>query len=138
MSYHLFAYGTLLPGLAPAEIAPVVAKLHPIGEGHLHGTLYLLGHYPGLVLTPVTGQVHGIVFRLPEDPDTATRILAQLDLYEGFYPNAPADSLFRRVLHPVTLETGDILDCWVYLFNQHPGSARILKDGRFPPTSPQP
>ena len=135
---HLFVYGTLRPCLAPAEIAPVVAQLEPTGEGHLQGTLYHLGHYPGLMLVPVTGLVHGIVFTLPEDPTIATEILAQLDLYEGFYPNSPSDSLFIRVLHPVTLTTGKIIDSWVYLFNQHPGSATILKDGRFPPTNPQP
>jgi gamma-glutamylcyclotransferase (GGCT)/AIG2-like uncharacterized protein YtfP len=128
---HLFVYGTLRPGLAPAEIAPVVAKLNPIGEGHLHGTLYHLGNYPGLVLTPVTGTVHGIVFQLPPDPQLAPKLLAKLDLYEGFYPNSPADSLFVRVLHPVTLATGELLDCWVYLFNQPPGPAPILQSGRY-------
>ena len=132
MSAHpLFVYGTLRPGLAPAEIAPVVAELHPIGEGHLHGTLYHLGHYPGLVLTPATNQVHGLVFQFPSDPELAASLLAQLDLYEGFYPNSPADSLFVRVLHPVTLATGELLDCWVYLFNQPPGPAPILQSGRY-------
>ena len=134
MPHPLFVYGTLRPGLAPAAIAPIVAQLNPIAEARLQGTLYHLGHYPGLVLTPITGQVHGIVFQLPQDP----HLLSQLDLYEGFYPNSPADSLFLRVLHPVTLATGEHLPCWVYLFNQHPGTAPILKDGRFPPTSPLP
>lgn len=130
---HLFAYGTLRPGLAPAEIAPAVAQLKPIGEGHLPGTLYHLGHYPGVVLTPVSGEVHGIVFELPEDPQTAATLLAQFDTYEDFHPHSPADSLFVRVQHPVTLADGRSLPCWVYLYNQPPGSALILGDGRFPP-----
>jgi len=133
MTHPLFAYGTLRPGLAPAEVAPVVAQLHPVAEAHLRGTLYHLGHYPGLVLTPVTGKVNGIVFELPPDAQIAFKLLAQLDLYEGFSPQSPADSLFLRVLHLVTLSTGELLTCWVYLFNQHPGSAPILEDGRFPP-----
>src|SRR5271166_6349557 len=108
MTHPLFVYGTLRPGLAPAEIAPVVAQLHPIGEGHLPGTLYHLGQYPGLVLAPITGQVHGAIFQFPPDAELAAQILAQFDLYEGFYPNAPADSLFLRVLHPITLSTGEL------------------------------
>ena len=133
VTHPLFIYGTLRPGLAPAEVAPVVAQLHPVAEAHLRGTLYHLGHYPGLVLTPVTGKVNGIVFELPPDAQIAFKLLAQLDLYEGFSPQSPADSLFLRVLHLVTLSTGELLTCWVYLFNQHPGSAPILEDGRFPP-----
>ena len=37
-----------------------------------------------------------------------------------------------------TLASGEPLECWVYLFHRDTGSARILKDGRFPPTNPQP
>lgn len=47
MSEYLFAYGTLQPGLAPAEIADVVAGFEIAGVGFVHGTLYDLGSFPG-------------------------------------------------------------------------------------------
>jgi gamma-glutamylcyclotransferase (GGCT)/AIG2-like uncharacterized protein YtfP len=131
MTHPLFVYGTLRPGFAPAEIASAVAQLHPIAEAHLQGTLYHLGQYPGLMLNPITGKVHGIVFQFPPDDHLAATLLAQLDTYEDFHPHSPADSQFVRVLHPVTLDDGRSLPCWVYLYNMHPGSAPILASGRY-------
>jgi gamma-glutamylcyclotransferase (GGCT)/AIG2-like uncharacterized protein YtfP len=45
MSAYLFAYGTLQPGLAPPDVALLVARLMPIGEGLARGVLYDLGRY---------------------------------------------------------------------------------------------
>lgn len=50
MPDYLFAYGTLLPGAAPAEISGAAARLKAVGEGQVRGLLYDLGHFPGAVL----------------------------------------------------------------------------------------
>jgi gamma-glutamylcyclotransferase (GGCT)/AIG2-like uncharacterized protein YtfP len=115
MSNLLFAYGTLLPGRAPDEIAGAVDKLQPIEQGFVRGTLYDLGGYPGAILDPSSQQaIAGTVLQLPEDAD----LLRQLDDYEGFDPSAPAESLFLRVLHPVSVASGRTLPCWVYVYNR--------------------
>jgi gamma-glutamylcyclotransferase (GGCT)/AIG2-like uncharacterized protein YtfP len=129
MSRYLFAYGTLQPGLTPQEIAPVVAKLRPLGEGFLFGTLYDLGKYPGAVLDPASPRrVYGTVFSLPRD----LNIWPQLDAYEGFDANHPQESQFVRSKARVTLvETGQALFCWVYAWNAVTDGAHILESGRF-------
>src|SRR5579871_961031 len=76
MCRYLFAYGTLQPGLAPPEIAPLVARLEPLGPGSIPGLLYDLGEYPGAILDPASPRtIWGTVFKLPADPT----LLVQLD-----------------------------------------------------------
>lgn len=128
MSNYLFTYGTLQPNHAPGEIASAVAHLQPVGKGFVHGVLYDLGDYPGAVLDPSSKRkISGTVFRLPED----AYILSTLDEYEGYDPHAPDGSLFIRTRYPVTLITGNILQCWLYTYNRNPETARILTSGQY-------
>jgi gamma-glutamylcyclotransferase (GGCT)/AIG2-like uncharacterized protein YtfP len=117
---HLFAYGTLQSGLAPVEIAPVVEKLRPVGEGFVDGKLYDLGDYPGAVLDPASAWiVYGTVYELPEDAE----VLRQLDAYEG--PE------YVRIEQLVTLTAGGVVSCWVYDFQGRPGQERFVASGRY-------
>jgi gamma-glutamylcyclotransferase (GGCT)/AIG2-like uncharacterized protein YtfP len=128
MSEFLFVYGTLQPGLAPAELAPAVANLVLIGEAFVNGVLYDLGGYPGAVLDASSQQrIIGAVYQVPEDPT----VMAELDAYEEFDPAAPQSSLFLRMLHPVELATGGALQCWVYVYNRDPGTATVISGGKF-------
>jgi len=126
MSEYLFSYGTLQPGHAPAEIMHAVDKLRSVGKGSIRGLLYDLGDYPGAVLSSDSKRtISGSVFQLAEDES----LLSQLDEYEGFDPKAPQESLFRRELHPVKLDSGKKLTCWIYVYNRKPDSARLLNSG---------
>ena len=121
MSSFLFTYGTLQPGRAPREIAPLIAKLEIAGRGYLHGTLLDFGHYPGAVLdASSSNRIPGTIYRLPPGGDLLTR----LDEYEEFTPLSPHTSQFIRELHPVNWEDGRAAVCWVYVFNQawNPGA----------------
>jgi gamma-glutamylcyclotransferase (GGCT)/AIG2-like uncharacterized protein YtfP len=117
MSEPLFIYGTLHPDRAPAEIAPTVALLKPLGPAMLRGRLLNLGAYPGLLL-PGPDEIRGELFALPEDRELRHRTWAALDAYEDFRPNAPEHSLFTRVLTVVTLPGGSTRRAWVYIFNE--------------------
>ncbi len=73
MSEILFAYGSLRPGRAPAEIAGVAAKLRAVGEGFVRGALYDLGGYPGAVPdAKAKGWIAGTVMELPEDESVSS------------------------------------------------------------------
>ena len=61
MAQYLFSYGTLQAELAPAEIAPVVRQLRPIGRASIPGILYDLGDYPGAVVGGTNLEVWGQV-----------------------------------------------------------------------------
>jgi len=117
---YLFAYGTLQSGLAPAEIALVMARLRLAGEGFLFGRLYDLGNYPGAVIDPASAWlVYGTVYELPEDDE----ILQRLDAYEG--------SEYVRIVQLVTLAAGGVLRCWVYDYRGRPSEERSIESGRW-------
>jgi gamma-glutamylcyclotransferase (GGCT)/AIG2-like uncharacterized protein YtfP len=128
VSDFIFVYGTLLPGLAPPEIAPAVAQLRSVAQGSVQGVLYDLGEYPGAVIDlpdidllekEVRGCIPGMIFQIPDHG-----LLRQLDEYEGYDPASPTASLFVRKLYEVRLDDGHTLSCWVYVYNQNPGNAR--------------
>jgi gamma-glutamylcyclotransferase (GGCT)/AIG2-like uncharacterized protein YtfP len=125
MNRYLFSYGTLLPELAPAEIAPAVRRLRPVGRGRVRGWLYDLGEYPGAVLSDAGPTIEGQVFELPDDPE----VLKRLDEYEEFDPGNPERSLFVREECSVLLDHGKKVNSWVYSYNRHPGSAASLLNG---------
>lgn len=104
----LFVYGSLLPGL---PLHPLLASAIPLGPGRIQGRLYDLGEYPGAVEVP-DGTIHGEAYRLPEPG----RLLARLDVEEGYDPANEAGSLFRRRRIPVTLADGRVVTAWVYLY----------------------
>jgi gamma-glutamylcyclotransferase (GGCT)/AIG2-like uncharacterized protein YtfP len=122
VSRYLFTYGTLQPGRAPEQIAGTVAKLRRVGAASVRGVLYDCGEYPAAVLDATATEIRGTVWELPPEPDT----LLELDAYEEFDSSAPASSLFRRVLHPVVLDSGDTMECWVYVYNRDPAGASLL------------
>ena len=127
MTEYLFSYGTLQPGLAPAEIAPVVQKLHRVGRAYVRGVLYDLGSYPGLVLGESGMKVWGQVFALPADAVA----LRQLDEYEEFDPSDPARSQFIRTRCLSVLESGREVATWIYVYNRDPGTAPVIANGDF-------
>jgi len=117
---HLFAYGTLQPGLAPAEVAPTVEKLRRVGEGFLFGKLYDLGDYPGAIIDPASAWVvYGTVYELPENAE----ILDALDRYEG--PD------YVRIVQHVTLVEGGGLNCWAYDYQGRPRVDFFIESGRW-------
>jgi gamma-glutamylcyclotransferase (GGCT)/AIG2-like uncharacterized protein YtfP len=74
LTTRLFAYGTLLPGLAPTAMREVVERMRPVGPAAVRGRLFDLGPYPGLVLGAADGEVHGQLLEVPDDPELWLRM----------------------------------------------------------------
>jgi gamma-glutamylcyclotransferase (GGCT)/AIG2-like uncharacterized protein YtfP len=152
MPDYLFAYGTLLPGAAPAEVAGIAARLKAVGEGCVRGRLYNLGHFPGAVLEETgnersgggkssadrgadrvadqnkAGQmVYGTVFELPRGP----AVLQALDAYEEFDPANPAASQFLRRRCVASLQSGAAIECWIYVYNRGVKNIPVVEGGRW-------
>jgi gamma-glutamylcyclotransferase (GGCT)/AIG2-like uncharacterized protein YtfP len=126
MSEYLFAYGTLQPGCAPAQIAHLAAKLRPVGEGFVQGVLYDLGGYPGAVPDANSpNKITGTVMELPADAS----VLRKLDAYEGFDPQAPEASEYIRELRMVQMAAGGTVECWFYRYIWKPDPARAIESG---------
>jgi gamma-glutamylcyclotransferase (GGCT)/AIG2-like uncharacterized protein YtfP len=79
-SDHLFVYGTLMRGFdhPMARLLSRVADF--IGEARCRGRLYLVRHYPGLVLSDHVDEfVFGELFRLRHVEES----LREFDMYEA-------------------------------------------------------
>jgi gamma-glutamylcyclotransferase (GGCT)/AIG2-like uncharacterized protein YtfP len=89
------------------------AKL--LGRGHMPGRLYRVRWYPGM--RPARGAedvVSGELYKLRQPSKTLTA----LDEYEERY---------RRELHSATLENGQAIWAWVYMYGQpRPEYCRVV------------
>jgi len=78
MNHFVYVYGTLRPGGSERHMIP--------------GTLYRVGWFPGIKI-----DKEATTFVIAEKVQVDDAGLARLDAYEGYDPNFPETSLFRRI-----------------------------------------
>lgn len=117
----LFAYGTLISGYEPAHMSTACARLKVVGDGTVRGLLYDFGAFPAVV--PGNGIVRGVVMRVPPDA------WAALDRYEGCAASGSAEGLFQRAETRAALDTGETLDCWLYIYTRDVRAGRLMESG---------
>jgi gamma-glutamylcyclotransferase (GGCT)/AIG2-like uncharacterized protein YtfP len=128
METYLFAYGTLRKACARLTTRPLLNRLALVGPATFPGRLYDLGSYPGAVFDGDSdSRVVGDVLQLPADGKT----LHELDDYEGYLPNRPAESLFARELIPAKLSDRSERLCWVYLYQRDVAIAPLIASGDY-------
>lgn len=110
-------YGSLMRGLGAAKRLGLEDRMRFVGPCVLEGALYDLGDWPGL--RPGSGRVVGEIHALLEPA-----VLATLDAFEDYVPEAPQRSLYLR--ERVTLVEPAGTRVWTYVYNRAPdGAARI-------------
>ena len=126
----LFVYGTLMRGFDHPMARLLSANADFVGEARCRGRLYLIKHYPGLVLPgdpadAVSGELYRL--RAPEP------MLREFDMYEacgeGF---APPTEYVRQMLS-VTLTDGSASDAWTYVYNWKVDGLPRIVSGKFLP-----
>jgi gamma-glutamylcyclotransferase (GGCT)/AIG2-like uncharacterized protein YtfP len=128
MQDRLFVYGTLMRGFDHPMAQLLSRSADFIGEARCRGRLYLVKHYPGLVLSDdATEVVFGELYRLRQPAP----LLREFDMYEacgeGFVP--PTEYL--RNLLPVTLDDGAVSEAWTYVYNWPVAHLPRIASGRF-------
>jgi gamma-glutamylcyclotransferase (GGCT)/AIG2-like uncharacterized protein YtfP len=124
---HLFVYGTLMRGFDHPMAKLLSRSAEFCGEACCQGRLYLVKHYPGLVLSDdASDVVFGELFRL-RTPDTS---FATLDEYEGCGPGVASPQYIRQVL-PVAREDGTVSQAWTYVYNRPVAKLKRITSGRF-------
>ncbi|HEV7879860.1 gamma-glutamylcyclotransferase family protein [Bradyrhizobium sp.] len=127
MQDHLFVYGTLMRGFDHPMAKLLSRSAEFIGPARCQGRLYLVKHYPGLVLSDDPADVvFGELVRL-HAPDTS---LVTLDDYEGCGPDIASPQYLRRLL-PVTLGDGTVSEAWTYVYNRPVAKLKRIASGRF-------
>ena len=128
MSDHLFVYGTLMRGYDHPMAQLLARSADFVGRAQCRARLYLVKHYPGLVLSNEEADiVHGEVFRLRQ----AKELLREFDMYEACGEGFNEPTEYVRRLTPVTLSDGAELEAWTYLYNWPVDRLPRIESGRF-------
>lgn len=124
MTHHLFVYGTLLQ---PENEFAGYLMHHTtfLTNGKIKGTLYNIGEYPGLVISPKSDcWVHGSIYKVDDEA------LALIDDYEGYGPGQSEPYLYVRKM--LAVETGNgLADAWVYLYNHPVDGLEVIPSGSY-------
>src|SRR5258706_5977232 len=115
---HLFVYGTPRRGRDNEFGAMLARAARFVGTGKVQGEIYLVAHYPGLILGG-RDWVVGDVFDL--DGET----LRALDEYEG------SEQFFRRVEAPVLLDSGEWIQAHVYTYTGDTHGMERIESGNW-------
>jgi gamma-glutamylcyclotransferase (GGCT)/AIG2-like uncharacterized protein YtfP len=128
ISDRLFVYGTLMRGYAHPMARLLSANADYLGEAKCRGRLYLVKHYPGLVLSDDPGEVvYGEPYRLraPEE------LLREFDMYEACGEGFPEPTQYVRRMSSVTLDDGTASEAWTYIYNWPVAELTPIASGRF-------
>src|SRR5215813_3349829 len=125
---RLFVYGTLMRGYAHPMARLLSANAEYLGEATCRGRLYMVKHYPGLVLSDVAGEiVHGELYRLRE----ADALLREFDMYEACGEGFPEPTQYLRRMLQVALPGGEASEAWTYIYNWPVAKLVRIESGRF-------
>jgi gamma-glutamylcyclotransferase (GGCT)/AIG2-like uncharacterized protein YtfP len=127
MSDHLFVYGTLMRGFDHPMAQLLSRSADFIGEARCQGRLYLIKHYPGLVVSDDPNDaVFGELYRLR----TPKELLREFDMYEACGEGFAKPTEYIRQMLPVTLND-KTAEAWTYLYNWPVARLPRIASGRF-------
>jgi gamma-glutamylcyclotransferase (GGCT)/AIG2-like uncharacterized protein YtfP len=127
-SANLFVYGTLMRGYVHPMARLLSANAEYLGEASCRGRLYMVKHYPGLVLADEANEiVHGELYRLRE-PEA---LLREFDMYEACGEGFPEPTQYLRRMLKVALADGAAAEAWTYIYNWPVEKLVRIESGRF-------
>ena len=128
ISDRLFVYGTLMRGYVHPMARLLSANAEYLGEATCRGRLYMVKHYPGLVLSDDASEiVHGELYRLRE----ADAMLREFDMYEACGEGFPEPTQYLRRMLPVVLADGAPSEAWTYIYNWPVETLVRIESGKF-------
>ncbi|SKC15187.1 gamma-glutamylcyclotransferase family protein [Dyadobacter psychrophilus] len=124
---HLFTYGTLMRGFDNPFAERLQNNSVYEGKGYFPGLLYLISWYPGAIYdADSVSKVHGEIYRL----STFEAVIPELDDYEDVFEDEQS-SLYVRKTVSIIKESGETINCWVYLYNQPVTGLPLIEEGCF-------
>jgi gamma-glutamylcyclotransferase (GGCT)/AIG2-like uncharacterized protein YtfP len=126
-SDRLFVYGTLMRGFDHPMARLLSRNAEFLGDARCRGRLYLVKHYPGLVLSDDPADiVFGELYRLR----APNELLREFDMYEACGEGFAEPTQYIRRMLPVTLN-GNTEEAWTYLYNWPVTHLPHIASGRF-------
>jgi gamma-glutamylcyclotransferase (GGCT)/AIG2-like uncharacterized protein YtfP len=128
ISDRLFVYGTLMRGFDHPMAQLLLRSADFLGAATCRGRLYLIKHYPGLVLSDDPADiVFGELYRL-RDRDA---LLGEFDMYEACGEGFPEPTEYIRRMLSVTHADGTAGEAWTYVYNWPVTGLPRIVSGRF-------
>ena len=128
ISDRLFVYGTLMRGFDHPMAKLLSRSADFLGEAKCCGRLYLIKHYPGLVLSDDANDiVFGELYRLRARDE----LLGEFDMYEACGPGFKAPTEYLRQMLNVTLDDGSASEAWTYIYNWPVTGLPQIASGKF-------
>ena len=129
MLQHLFVYGTLRKAQDGGQHPFLRDQAIFIDLATVKGTLFHVAGYPGAIITPShkNHPIHGEVYRLLNPALT----LQILDDYEECSERFPKPHEYRRIQQRVTLETGESMQAWVYVYQRSITGLKRIESGDY-------
>jgi gamma-glutamylcyclotransferase (GGCT)/AIG2-like uncharacterized protein YtfP len=128
MLNRLFVYGTLMGGSDHPMARLLSGNADFIGEARCCGRLYLVKHYPGLVLSDDPNEVvFGELYRLR----APVELLRELDMYEACGEGFAEPTEYIRQRLPVTRDGQPSDEAWTYVYNWPLARLPRIASGRF-------
>ncbi len=123
----LFVYGSLLSGFKNSAYEYIRRYFRLMGHASVKGTMYDMGDFP--VVCPVdTGRViQGELYEII-NPNELSYAMAQLDDYEGLYPEEGQEVYYEREAVDINFN-GETFTAWVYWYNRDVSDKRIVESG---------
>lgn len=123
----LFTYGTLMSRFENEYSRLLHKSAILVGEGMMAGRLYRIDWYPGAIFEPFSIEnVYGEVYKL----QSSSAMFLLLDEYEDIIQDI-SKSLYRRIMVPITMVSGEIVNSWAYVYNQPTTDLDEIISGRF-------
>ena len=127
-SDRLFVYGTLMRGFDHPMARLLAANADFLGEATCRGKLYLVKHYPGLVLSDDPADItYGELYRLRAPDD----LLREFDMYEACGEGFPEPTQYVRQMLQLALADGSASEAWTYIYNWPVEKLVRIESGRF-------
>ena len=128
ISDRLFVYGTLMRGFDHPMAQLLSRSADFIGEARCQGRLYLVKHYPGLVLSNDPNDVvFGELYRLR----TPKELLREFDMYEACGEGFVEPTQYVRQTLSVTRDGQTAGEAWTYIYNWPVAHLPRIVSGRF-------
>jgi gamma-glutamylcyclotransferase (GGCT)/AIG2-like uncharacterized protein YtfP len=128
MQDRLFVYGTLMRGFDHPMAQLLSRSADFLGAARCQGRLYLVKHYPGLVLSDdSTEVVFGELYRLRAPGE----LLREFDMYEACGEGFAEPTEYVRRMLSVTSDNKTAEEAWTYIYNWPVAHLPRIASGRF-------